>query len=88
MSRGPIPDKPFNRPTAAIAKERVRSFLAMPGNENGGNLHVVLADQNETDGHIEACLERAKTEDDRPAVELAELLLSLTRTQRRKVCRL
>lgn len=93
MARGPIPDKPRDRPTAPQVLTQVKAYVEKVGSApggpaywNGGNLHVVLADQNEADESIRWCRERAAERDDADAVELADALLSLTRTQRRKCC--
>jgi hypothetical protein len=93
MSRGPIPDKPRDRPTVPQVLEQVKAYVEREGKApggpaywNGGNLHIVLADQNESDESIEWCRERATEGGDEDGIALADLLLSLTRTQRRKCC--
>lgn len=87
MARGPIPDKPRDRPTVPEVGERVREYLAKADNWNGGNLHITLADQNETDDDIRWCRDRASERGDVDGMALADVLLQLTRTQRRRVCR-
>jgi hypothetical protein len=85
MSRGPIPDRPPTRPTVPQLVPLIRAYYAKPGNLVGGNLHAVLDDGNLADGHIEWCLARARDEGDADGVLLAELLLQMTPTQRRKL---
>jgi hypothetical protein len=85
MSRGPIPDKPQDRPTVPEVLRLVVEFYAKPGNEAGGNLHVVLDDGNLEDQHLEAARKRAWDSQDTDAVVIADLMLDMTRTQRRRV---
>lgn len=87
MNRGPIPDKPKERPTVPDLIELIKAFYKIPGNSTGGNLHIVLEDYNESDSNIEWCINRAKLDDDWAAVVIGDFLLEMTRTQRRKAIR-
>lgn len=53
----------------------------------GGNLHIVLDDGNIEDSSVQFCLDRAREEGDGPGVELAEMLLKMSKTQRKKLYR-
>lgn len=64
-----------------------REFYAKPGNQCGGNLHIVLDDGNVKDSHVLLCIEDAEKEGDSDAVELGKMLLCMTKTQRLKVHR-
>ena len=83
--RGPVPDKPSTRPTVPEVTVLARAYYAKPGDAAGGNLHVVLDDSNLDDSSISFCLERAHEAGDADGVVLAEKLLALTRTQRRRL---
>lgn len=83
--RGPVPDKPTDRPTVPQAIAAIRAYYALPGNEvTGGNLHIVVDDKNLDDGSLVHCRERALERGDTEGIALADLLLLLTRTQRKK----
>jgi len=83
--RGPIPDKPVDRPRVPDVIALARAYYAKPGNRVGGNLHIVLDDGNMEDQHIEWCRQLAQNAGDVDGVALADKLLALTRTQRRKI---
>lgn len=87
MSRGPIPDKPADRPTVPDVLELAAAYVRKPGNALGGNLHIFLEDENLDDGDLTFCRDRAAAARDGDGVRLAEALLAMTRTQRRRVCR-
>lgn len=53
-----------------------------------GVLHVVLADGNHQDHFVEGCIELAREHRDDRGLELAHLLLRLSRTQRGKLARI
>lgn len=83
MSRGPIPDKPSDRPTVPEVLPLVRDYYA--DHMTGGILHVVLDDGNLEDGHIKGCIEQAVLEGDARAEAIGRMMLQMTRTQRRRV---
>lgn len=87
MARGPIPDKPADRPKVPEVVEMARRYYAKAGNEVGGNLHVVLDDGNLDDGCCGSARARAFAAGDFDGFKLADALCAMTRTQRRRVCR-
>lgn len=54
-------------------------------NLTGGSLHIVLDDGNIDDDDILFCREYAVEQDDESGVELADLLLQMSKTQRKKI---
>lgn len=81
MSRGPIPNKPANRPTVPDVLDMVRQYLARPENFNGGELHVQLADGNIGEGFWDVEV------DDPLAQQIVAAMRAMTPTQRSKVYR-
>jgi hypothetical protein len=75
------------KPTVPEVLPLVRAYCAKPGNATGGSLHIVLDDGNIEDHHIRYCAEFAEKRGDGEGVELARLLLRMSRTQRNKVYR-
>jgi hypothetical protein len=53
-----------------------------------GSLHVVLDDGNLGDSSIRACIECATERNDPVAIELGEILLRMSKTQRGKLDRM
>ena len=66
-----------------LAKE----YYLIEGNSIGGSLHIVLDDGNIEDDNIKFCINYAKQNDDIKGVELAELILQCSYTQRKKLYR-
>lgn len=52
---------------------------------SGGSLHIVLDDGNVDDDDVEFCVDWADRESDHPGVLLANVLLLMSKTQRRKL---
>lgn len=73
------------KPTVSDVLKLVREYYSKPGNGAGGSLHIVLDDGNLKDEDILFCREWAKKEKDEDGVVLADLILSLSKTQRRKL---
>jgi hypothetical protein len=73
------------KPTVPEVLPLVEAYYALPGNSVGGSLHVVLDDGNVEDDHVRSCLEYARERGDKEGVELAEVLLRMSRTQRNKL---
>lgn len=73
------------RPTVPEVVPLALDYLATPGNDNGGSLHIALIDGNLEDVHLAFCRGRAIERGDGEGLMLAELLLRLSMTQRRKV---
>lgn len=73
------------RPTVPEVLPLVRAYYAMPGNGVGGNLHIVLDDANVDDGSVHFCINAAREAGDTEGVKLGEVLLAMSKTQRRKL---
>ena len=73
------------KPTVTEVKPKMRKYAALPGNSVGGSLHIVLDDGNVDDGSVRHCIEWARERDDVAGVELGEILLRMSRTQRKKL---
>jgi hypothetical protein len=56
-------------------------------NPAGGSLHIVLEDLNLDDDSVRFCLEFAAENRDVQGLELAEMLLRMSKTQRGKIAR-
>jgi hypothetical protein len=52
-----------------------------------GSLHIALEDGNLQDQHVKWCADYARRHDDAEGAALADLLLSMSRTQRRRIMR-
>lgn len=78
-----IYDKP--RITVRDALPLVRRYYALPGNSNGGALHIVLEDYNVQDSNIDFCLKWAEENSDHAGQALALVLRRMSKTQRRKL---
>jgi hypothetical protein len=76
---------PTNSHTRASVTALAKAYYAKPGNCVGGNLHIVLDDGNTEDSHVLFCREKAVEDGDVDGIELADALLQLSYTQRRKV---
>ena len=68
---------PGNTERARQVKVAVSGYYHIPGNEAGGNLHIVLDDKNIESHHIEWCRNEASKNGDHIGVWLADQLLSL-----------
>ena len=75
----------MTKPTLPEVLPRFKAYVARPGNGAGGSLHIILADGNDRDGHVQFCLEWAQQHKDVEGAELAQILLVMSRTQRRKL---
>lgn len=53
-----------------------------------GSLHIVLSDGNVEDSNVQFCLKYAEENKDEHGMELAKLLLNMSRTQRLKLGRM
>ena len=80
MSRGPIPDKPRDRPQVPDAMPLVHSIYER--HSAGCCMHIVLDDGNLEDGSIEFCRGIAEHDDCR---RLADMMLQMTMSQRRRI---
>lgn len=71
------------RPTVPEVVGRFAEYLS--SNPSWGALHLVLEDQNVTDSNVSFCKDRAIETGDREGLELAEILMRMSRTQRLKL---
>ena len=74
---------PNNQP---LSKEDFSRF-ARYQRDMGGNsvFHIVLENKNIKDSHVQFCRELAVKHNDQEALELADILLSLSKSQRLKL---
>jgi hypothetical protein len=77
----------IDRPTLDAVLPLVAAYRSIPGNEQGGSLHIVLEDGNLRRRDIAWCREYARERGDEEGVMLAELLLALSLSQRRRLYR-
>lgn len=63
----------------------IHDYYAIPGNENGGNLHIALEDGNLEDSHIEFCWETASECHDHEGMKLADALLKMSFEEREEL---
>lgn len=75
----------MSKPTVPEVMPLVKDYYATPGNLAGGNLHIVIEDGNIRNDDIEWCLDKSKKNGDDKGVEICELLLLMSKTQRRKI---
>lgn len=75
------------RPTVPDVLPMVHAYYRKPGNSVGGNLHIVLDDDNILDSDILFCRRQAEEANDVDGVALADVLLQLSKTQRLKIAR-
>ena len=68
------------RPTIPEVIDLFRAYYVE--NPSWGHLHIVLDDGNVSDANVCFCLDEAEACGDYAAVELAEILLRMSRTQR------
>lgn len=73
------------KPTITELVPLLKEYYSKPENCVGGSLHIVLEDDNLENGHIEYCIEYAKKEGDLEGAKLGEMLLQLTKSQRRRL---
>lgn len=74
-----------NKPTVPEVLPIVKAYYAKPGNGVGGSLHIVLDDGNIDTKSVEFCKEYARQNNDSDGIALAELLLKMSYTQRKKL---
>lgn len=60
----------------------IERYYAMPGNDAGGNLHIVLDDSNLDDECISWCLAKCSEQGDDMGAQIATELLKLPEAQR------
>ena len=85
MARGPIRDRPASRPRVSDVLPLVEAYYN--DHPTGGSLHIVLDDGNLADHSIEFCRAYAIERGDVEGARLADALLLMTRTQRKRIYR-
>ena len=75
----------MKKPTVPEVLPLIVTYYSIPGNSVGGIFHIVLDDGNVDDGDVEYCLNLAKEREDKESIEIGEILLRMSRTQRRKL---
>jgi hypothetical protein len=73
----------MRKPTVPDVLPMVRAYRAKHG--VGGSLHNVLEDGNVKTRDIAFCVERAQKAGDLESVQLGEMLLAMSQTQRKKI---
>jgi len=73
------------KPTISEVFPLVLKYYSISGNECGGSLHVILEDNNIDDCHVRYCQKYATERNDILGIELAEKLLFMSKTQRKKL---
>ncbi len=73
------------KPTVPEVRELVSEYYCLPGNAVGGALHIVVDDGNIEDSHVQFCRNEALARGDAAGVRIADLLLQMSKTQRKKV---
>jgi hypothetical protein len=73
--------------TVPAVGELVKQYYAIPGNEAGGSLHVVLDDGNVDTASVQHALEYANKVGDVPGASLARILLEMSKSQRKRLRR-
>jgi hypothetical protein len=73
------------KPTVPEVAPLAKAFRELPGNLAGGVLHTFLDDGNIDDKSVAWCAEYAREIQDEDAVALAQVLLRMSKTQRRKI---
>jgi hypothetical protein len=72
--------------TVPLLVEQINRYVSIDGNGVGGNLYMVLSNKNVSNDDIDFCLNQAQENNDVDGIELANLLLSASKTQRLKAC--
>lgn len=73
------------KPTVPEVLPLARAIYARKGGAVGCCLHIVLDDGNVEDGSVQYCLEQATEAKHEDCKELAEKLLQMSKTQRKKI---
>lgn len=73
------------KPTIPDVLPLVKAWYAKPGNGCGGLFHIILEDGNHEQIWADKALEQARAANDLDAIQLAELLVAMSKTQRLKL---
>jgi hypothetical protein len=74
-----------NKITAPEIIKKSIHYYSLDGNSSGGNLHIVLDDGNIENSSIEFCMKKCIENNDLLGLELCQMLLSASKTQRKKI---
>jgi len=75
----------MKKPTVPEVLPLIVTYYSIPGNGVGGIFHIVLDDGNVDDGDVEYCLNLAKKREDKESIKIGEILLRMSRAQRKKL---
>ena len=75
----------MKKPTVPEVLPLVVTYYSIPGNSVGGIFHIVLDDGNVDDSDVEYCLNLAKKREDKESIKIGEILLRMSRAQRKKL---
>lgn len=77
----------MSRPSAVITVPEVKARFEVYrlNNPSWGSLHTVLEDNNVKDDHVQSCIRYALEEGDQEGVELGNILLKMSKSQRLKL---
>lgn len=75
----------MKKPTVSEVLQLVNQYYSQSKNSVGGNLHIVIEDGNIDNYSIKFCLEQAKEQKDEEGIIIANLLLQMSKTQRKKI---
>jgi hypothetical protein len=78
-------EQPPKKPTVPEVIPLVKAWYALPGNGVGGIFHVLLDNGNCEQHFANSALQDARELGDPQAIELAEKLVAMSQTQRRKL---
>lgn len=77
-----------DKPTIPEVLPMLKAYITKEGNSVGGSLHIVLDDGNIEDSNVEFCIKSASERGDAEGAELGFLLLTMSKTQRKKLSEL
>ena len=80
-----FPIEALLKPTIPEVLPLISRFAKIPENNVGGCLHIVFDDGNVDDSSVQSCLDYAIERSDYLAIEVAEVLLRMSKTQRLKL---
>lgn len=82
----------MTKPSSALTVPEVipflRDYYALPGNSQGGYVHILTEDDNFEQHFADWCLREAEEHGNKADVRIASLLARLSSTQRRKLSRM
>lgn len=75
------------KPTIPDIVPLIEMYYTLPGNQVGGSLHIVLDDGNIERQHVEFCKKYALEQHDYVGAAIANMMLRMSLTQRKKLSR-